>query len=41
MIRSNVMDTLGEDYVRTARAKGAPRASWCVGTSSAMPCCPS
>jgi len=24
MIRSNVMDTLGEDYVRTARAKGAP-----------------
>ena len=23
MIRSNVMDTLGEDYVRTARAKGA------------------
>jgi peptide/nickel transport system permease protein len=22
MIRSNVMDTLGEDYVRTARAKG-------------------
>jgi len=24
MIRTNVMDTLGEDYVRTARAKGAP-----------------
>jgi peptide/nickel transport system permease protein len=24
MVRSNVMDTLGEDYVRTARAKGAP-----------------
>ncbi len=24
MIRSNVMDTMGEDYVRTARAKGAP-----------------
>ena len=24
MIRANVMDTLGEDYVRTARAKGAP-----------------
>jgi peptide/nickel transport system permease protein len=24
MIRSNVLDTLGEDYVRTARAKGAP-----------------
>ncbi len=26
MIRANVMDTLGEDYVRTARAKGAPEA---------------
>jgi peptide/nickel transport system permease protein len=24
MIRANVLDTLGEDYVRTARAKGAP-----------------
>jgi peptide/nickel transport system permease protein len=24
MIRANVMDALGEDYVRTARAKGAP-----------------
>ena len=24
MIRANVMDPLGEDYVRTARAKGAP-----------------
>jgi peptide/nickel transport system permease protein len=24
MIRSSVMETLGEDYVRTARAKGAP-----------------
>jgi peptide/nickel transport system permease protein len=24
MIRANVMDTMGEDYVRTARAKGAP-----------------
>ena len=24
MIRANVMDTLGEDYVRTARAKGLP-----------------
>jgi peptide/nickel transport system permease protein len=24
MIRANVMGTLGEDYVRTARAKGAP-----------------
>jgi peptide/nickel transport system permease protein len=24
MVRANMMDTLGEDYVRTARAKGAP-----------------
>jgi peptide/nickel transport system permease protein len=24
MVRANTMDTLGEDYVRTARAKGAP-----------------
>ena len=24
MIRTNVMDTMNEDYVRTARAKGAP-----------------
>jgi peptide/nickel transport system permease protein len=28
MIRSNVMETLNEDYVRTAHAKGAPR--WIV-----------
>src|SRR5438034_2980475 len=28
MIRANVMETLGEDYVRTARAKGAPE--WLV-----------
>jgi peptide/nickel transport system permease protein len=26
MIRANVMDTMNEDYVRTARAKGAPEA---------------
>ena len=26
MIRANVMETLNEDYVRTARAKGAPEA---------------
>jgi peptide/nickel transport system permease protein len=28
MIRANTMETLGEDYVRTARAKGAPE--WLV-----------
>jgi peptide/nickel transport system permease protein len=27
MIRANVMDTLNEDYVRTARAKGAPQST--------------
>jgi len=26
MIRANVMETMNEDYVRTARAKGAPEA---------------
>jgi peptide/nickel transport system permease protein len=26
MIRANVLDTMNEDYVRTARAKGAPEA---------------
>ena len=37
MIRSNVMDTLGEDYVRTARAKGAPEESSSAGTLLALP----
>jgi peptide/nickel transport system permease protein len=27
MIRANVMETMGEDYVRTARAKGAPEST--------------
>ena len=27
MIRANVMETLNEDYVRTARAKGAPEST--------------
>jgi peptide/nickel transport system permease protein len=34
MIRANVMETLNEDYVRTARAKGAPE--WVVLRSHVM-----
>ncbi len=34
MIRANVMDALGEDYVRTARAKGAPE--WLVMRSHVL-----
>ncbi len=33
MIRANVMETLGEDYVRTARAKGAAERR-CSSTTS-------
>ena len=34
MIRANVMETLNEDYVRTARAKGAPE--WMVMRSHVL-----
>ncbi len=34
MIRANVMDALGDDYVRTARAKGAPE--WLVMRSHVL-----
>jgi len=34
MIRANVMDTMNEDYVRTARAKGAPE--WLVMRSHVL-----
>src|SRR5947199_9082112 len=34
MIRANVMEALGEDYVRTARAKGAPE--WLVMRSHVL-----
>ena len=27
LIRANVMETMNEDYVRTARAKGAPESA--------------
>ena len=36
---ANVMDTLGEDYVRTARAKGAPEQQVMRSHASAMRCC--
>jgi peptide/nickel transport system permease protein len=38
MIRANVIETLNEDYVRTARAKGAPSTSSCAGTCSGTRC---
>ena len=42
MIRSTVLDTLNEDYVRTARAKGAPEQSRASSsTCSETRCCPS
>ena len=34
MVRANVMEALGEDYVRTARAKGAPE--WLVMRSHVL-----
>ena len=40
MIRANVMETMNEDYVRTARAKGAPNRASCARTSCAMRFCP-
>ena len=39
MIRANVMETLNEDYVRTARAKGAPERRVLRSTCSATRCC--
>ena len=39
MIRANVMETMNEDYVRTARAKGAPERRSCARTCCATRCC--
>ena len=39
MIRATVLETMNEDYVRTARAKGRPSGSSCGRTSSATRCC--
>ena len=39
MIRANVIETLNEDYVRTARAKGAPEPWSCARTCCGTRCC--
>ena len=39
MIRASVMEALDEDYVRTARAKGAPERACCAPTSCGTRCC--
>ena len=28
VVRGNMIDTMGEDYIRTARAKGLPERRW-------------
>ena len=40
MIRASVIETIGEDYVRTARAKGATGCGFCGHTCCATRCCP-
>ena len=39
LIRANVMETMNEDYVRTARAKGAPERRVMCSTSFGTACC--
>jgi ABC-type dipeptide/oligopeptide/nickel transport system permease component len=39
VVRSSMLETLGEDYLLTARAKGLPDRRWCGGTRSATRCC--
>jgi peptide/nickel transport system permease protein len=34
--RASMLDVLGEDYIRTARAKGVSRRAWCCTTRCAM-----
>ena len=34
MVRTSMLEELGQDYIRTARAKGLPDAPWSI----AMPC---
>ena len=38
-MRSSVIETLGEDYVTTARAKGLTDGRSCARTRSRTPCC--
>ena len=35
MVRGNLIEVLGEDYIRTARAKGLPERASSSGTASA------
>ncbi len=37
--RSSLLEVLGLDYVRTARAKGLGSGRWSCGTRRATPCC--
>ena len=41
VVRSNVLEVMPQDYIRTARSKGSPAASSSPGTSSATPSSPS
>ena len=31
------METLGEDYIRTARAKGLTESAWCIYSTGSAP----
>ena len=35
IVRGNMIDTMGEDYIRTARAKGLQERRWSPGTACA------
>jgi peptide/nickel transport system permease protein len=37
MVRGNLIETMGEDYIRTARAKGLSRNASCTSTACAQP----
>ena len=37
LVRSGLLDVLGADYMRTARAKGFSAAEWCGATCCATP----
>ena len=39
VVRSSMLETLGEDYVLTARAKGLPKRRIVCGTRCATRCC--
>jgi peptide/nickel transport system permease protein len=41
MTRASMLDVMGEDYVRTARAKGISETACCCATRCATPPCPS